>query len=164
MSNFRRSWSKIGERAVMPQQQGFDNHYLYSAVAPLSGESFHLMDIDGMDTISTRLFLCAIKKEYPDHHIVVVWDNAGCHRATEFRDIPGLSIVNLPPYSPELNPAERWFEEMRRETCNVVFETLEKLEGVMTEAIKRWADDLPRMKQLLGYGWIQEQCEGVGRG
>ena len=50
MSNMRRSWSQIGKRAVLPHQQAFANRYLFSVVAPLSGDSFHLLGIDEMDT------------------------------------------------------------------------------------------------------------------
>ncbi len=43
----------------------------------------------------------------------LVWDNAPSHRDADVREA-GLPLVGLPPYSPELNPAERLFEEIRR--------------------------------------------------
>ncbi len=43
----------------------------------------------------------------------VVWDGAGAHRGKRLRDLPTRRIF-LPPYAPELNPAERVFEEIRR--------------------------------------------------
>jgi transposase len=46
----------------------------------------------------------------------VVLDNAPCHRRKDIGEIPGLTVLFLPPYSPELNPAERFFEELRRAT------------------------------------------------
>ena len=161
MSNFRRSWSKVGERAVMPQRQSFQNHYLFSAVSPISGESFHLLGIDEMDSAATRAFLTALKEKHQDQQVVIVWDNAPCHRPRAFREILGLTIIFLPPYSPELNPAERFFEEMRRATCNTLFESLEQQEQTIASAVNQWADDIPAMQQLLGYAWIKEQCSGV---
>ena len=161
MSNFRRSWSKVGERAVMPQKQAFDNRYLFTAVAPLSGESFHLLGIDDMDSESELAFLTALKAEYPDKHLIVVWDNGPCHRRKDLRSIPGITVVFLPPYSPELNPPERFFEEIRRATCNVIFESMEKLEDTIASAVNTWSENTEAMRQLLGYAWIREQCEGV---
>ncbi len=161
MTNTRRSWSKIGERAILPHQQAFDNHYLYSAVSPLSGDSFHLMGFDDIDSDVTFAFLKALKEKHPHEHVVVVWDNAPFHRRSDLHAIPGLTVIHLPPYSPELSPAERFFEEMRRATANRVFTTLEEQEMVIAEAVNQWSADLNRMKQLLGYDWILAQCREV---
>lgn len=161
MTNTRRSWSKIGERAVLPHQQAFENHYLYSAVSPLSGDSFHLMGFDGIDSDVTFAFLKALKEKHPHEHVVVVWDNAPFHRRSDLHTIPGLSVIHLPPYSPELSPAERFFEELRRATANRVFETLDEQETLLAEAIIEWSADAAGMKQLLGYEWVLEQCSEV---
>ena len=157
MSNLRRSWSRIGKRAILPQQQAYSNAYLYSAVAPLTGESFHLM-LPDMDGDVTKLFLQELKKKHPNEHVVIVWDNAPCHRRRDMKTIDGMTIIPLPPYSPELNPAERFFEEMRRETANTVFADLKTQEDVISKAVKKWAQDTTRMKQLIGYEWIRTQC------
>ena len=161
MSNFRRSWSKVGERAILPQKQAFENRYLFTALSPVSGESFHLMGIDDMDLNATQAFLTAFKAEYPNQHIVLVWDNAPCHRPKIFREISGLTVLFLPPYSPQLNPTERFFEEIRRVTCNTIFETLDVLEKKIAAAVNTWSDNVGAMKKLLGYEWILNQYEGV---
>jgi transposase len=158
LSNTRRSWSKVGERALLDTSHGFENHYLYSAVAPLSGDSFHLMGIAGMDSEATHLFLTHLKKQHPRTLVIVVWDGAPCHRSQWVTDIKGLTTVFLPPYSPELNPAERFFEEMRRATANRVFESLETQEELIADAINSWMDDKAAMRQLLGYEWILQQA------
>lgn len=157
LSNVRRSWSKVGDRAILPHRHGFENRYLFSAVNPLSGESFHLMGIDGMDSIAMHTFLTELKKQHPDAHVFVVVDNAPCHRPKWVRDIEGLTVIFLPPYSPELNPTERYFEEMRRGTANRVFENLEEIETILETEVNRWSDDTNAMKKLLGYPWIHEQ-------
>jgi len=161
MTNVRRSWSKIGERAVLPHQQAFLNHYLCSAVSPLSGDSFHLMGFEDLDSDVTLAFLKALKEKHPHEHVVVVWDNAPFHRRKDLHAIPGLTVIHLPPYSPELSPAERFFEELRRTTANRVFVSLEEQETMIAEAINRRTDNVEDMKRLLGYEWILEQCRTV---
>lgn len=161
ISNFRRSWSKVGERTIIDSQQSFDNRYLFSAVAPLSGESFHLDGIEGFDTDAAHVFLLELKKEYPDTTVIVVWDNAPCHRPKLHREIPGLIVLFLPPYSPELNPAERFFEELRKATANRIFTTIEEQEHAIEKKLNALAADAEGMKQLLGYEWITKQCEEV---
>ncbi|MBU1246706.1 transposase [Patescibacteria group bacterium] len=114
-----------------------------------------------MDSEGTLVFLQEFKKQHPDEHVVVVWDNAPCHRRKDMSKIEGLTLIHLPSYSPELNPAERFFEEIRRETTNRVFESIEKQEDLITKAIKKWGDDTKRLKQLIGYEWIKRQWEVV---
>ena len=161
LSNMRRSWSKVGDRALLPHQHGFENRYLFSAIDPVRGESFHLMGIDGMDSIAMHVFLTELKKQHPDEHVFVVIDNAPCHRPKWVRDIPGLTVIFLPPYSPQINPPERFFEEMRRATANRVYETIDEIETTIEMEIKKWSDDTGMMKRLLGYEWILKQLGEV---
>ena len=119
------------------------------------------MGIDGFDSIATHVFLCELKKQHLHKTVVVVWDNAPCHRPTIHREIPGLIVLFLPPYSPELNPAERFFEELRKATANQVFKTIEEQEAVIEKKLNQLADDTSAMKRLLGYAWILKQCEEV---
>lgn len=161
ISNFRRSWSKIGERTIQDSQQSFDNRYLFSAISPISGKSFHLTGIDGFDSIAAHTFLLELKKEHPDTLVIVVWDNAPCHRVKIHREIPGLIVLFLPPYSPQLNPAERFFEELRKATANTIFNTIEEQEVAIDAKLNDLANNTGAMKQLLGYEWILEQCGEV---
>ena len=161
ISNFRRSWSKIGERTIIDSQQSYENRYLFSAVAPLSGKSFHLSGIDGFDTFAAHAFLLELKKQHKNKIVIVVWDNAPCHRPKVHREIPGLIVLFLPPYSPELNPTERFFEELRKATANQLFKTIEEQEKAIEKKLNELADGREAMKQLLGYEWIRRQSEMV---
>ncbi len=61
ISNFRRSWSKVGERTVIDSQQSYENRYLFSAVAPLSG-----------DSSAAHTFLLELKKRHPASLVILV--------------------------------------------------------------------------------------------
>ena len=159
MSNFRRSWSLIGARAILPQKQAFLNSYLFTAINPITGDSFHLLGFDDMNTEAEYIFLTELKKQHPDEHVVVVLDNAPCHRPHVLHSIEGLTLIKLPPYSPELNPVERFFEEVRRSTANQIFDTLETLEDIITKTVNDWTPE--KLKQLTCYEWIKRQWEVV---
>jgi transposase len=158
ISNFRRSWSKKGARASLDQQMCYTNSYLFSAVAPLSGGSHHLIGFPDMNSDIVNRFLVDLKKQHPDKHVYVVWDNAPTHRPLIHRQIEGLTLIQLPSYSPELNPAERFFEEIRRATACQTFENMEEQEKVIEETLLSYINDEAKLKQLVGYGWIIEQC------
>ena len=59
----------------------------------------------------------------------------------------------MPPYSPELNPAERWFEALRRIFANTIFDTLEDLEAALTEALRPYWQNPAKLQHLIGYPW-----------
>jgi transposase len=157
ISNFRRSWSKKGERSSLDQQMSYDNKYLLSAVDPLEGKSHHLLGFPDMNGDTVNAFLLDLKKKHLDKHVYVVWDNAPTHRPLIHRQIEGLTVIQLPPYSPELNPAERFFEEIRRATACKTFESIEEQEKVIEKALLSYIDDESKLKQLVGYKWIVEQ-------
>ena len=90
---------------------------------------------------------------------MVVINNAPCHRPEILHAIPGLSLIYLPPYSPELNPCERFFEELRRSTANEIYSSIENVEKILTKAINLWTPE--KLKKLSGYSWILEQLGTV---
>jgi len=161
ISNYRRSWSPIGVRTIIDNQQAFSNRYLFSAVAPLTGDSFHIMGFEENTSFYVSMFFDEMEKKYEGKHLVIVFDNAPSHRPKIVRERKNLTCIYLPPYSPELNPAERFFEEIRKSTANQIFETLDAQEVVIEEAVKSLSEDVTTMKRLLWYGWIKEQWKGV---
>lgn len=83
----------------------------------------------------------------------VVWDGAPSHRDARLDRI-GLPRIALPPYSPELNPAERVFEELRRATTGRVFATLDDKAAAVEAILRQWDADPDRVRRLTGWAWI----------
>jgi transposase len=161
ISNYRRSWSPVGVRTIIDNQQAFVNRYLFSAVSPIDGESFHLMGFEENTSTLVSCYLDKLEEYFKGKHIVLVFDNAPSHRPKRIHDRENITCIFLPPYSPELNPAERFFEEVRKATANQLFECIDAQEAVIGECVKTLSDDRLRMKRLLGYEWILEQWKGV---
>jgi hypothetical protein len=83
----------------------------------------------------------------------VVWDGAGAHRGKQLRDLPTARIF-LPPYSPELNPAERVLEEIRRRVEGCVYDSLDAKQAAVDAYLQELAADPERAKRLCGWDWI----------
>lgn len=113
------------------------------------------MSMGSMSTQTELIFLKELKKQHPKQHVYVVIDNAPCHKPKILHTVSGLSILYLPSYSPELNPVERFFEEVRRFTADRVFTSMKALEKRLTKFIKCLTDDW--VKNLTCYEWI-EKC------
>lgn len=161
ISNYRRSWSPVGVRTIIDNQQAFSNRYLFSAVSPLTGDSFHLIGLEGNTSTLVSCYLDKLDEYFKGKHIVLVFDNAPSHRPACIHNRKNLTCIFLPPYSPELNPVERFFGEVRKSTANIIFESISAQEAVISAYVKKLSDDEPRMQQLLGYKWIVKQWKGV---
>jgi hypothetical protein len=59
ISNYKRSWSAIGKRTVIANQQEYANRYLYSAIDPITGDNFHLIGFNDVNASITKKFLDA---------------------------------------------------------------------------------------------------------
>lgn len=85
----------------------------------------------------------------------VVWDNASSHLA-EAVHAWGMPLVQQPAYSPELNPAERVNEEIRRHLKGRTFRTLAEKVLVVENLLRRWKANPAFIQRLCGYYWIRE--------
>ena len=108
--------------------------------------------VPDVNTLSTKTFLNELKEFYKDYHLIIVWDNASLkNKKLEDDD---LTILFLPSYSPELNPTERFFQEMRKVTANQTFENIEEQEKLIEKALINYMSNKEKIKQLCGYDWI----------
>ncbi len=83
----------------------------------------------------------------------VVWDGAPSHRGKLMGEL-AFARIPLPPYSPELNPAERIFEEVRRHVEGKVYPSLQAKEAAIDQVLRRLRADKARLKRLIGWDWI----------
>jgi len=90
-----------------------------------------------------------------DHVDAIVWDNAPSHTAKLTR-AAGVPLVALPPYSPELNPAERVFLEVRRAVEGVVYGTIDAKKQAAETFLTTLQDDPERVRRLAGWDWITD--------
>ena len=79
-------------------------------------------------------------------------DGAGAHRLEVANQ--WLELSKLPAYAPELNPVERFFQQLRRLKFRV-FETLDAAEDYVTEALQEFLTDKEQVKSLTLYPYIK---------
>ena len=160
ISNPWRNWGPVGERVAIPKQMEFDWGYLWAEIDVLAGELnvWLLPEMNG-DTMSK---VVARMPEKWGNNFTLVWDHAKAHKSAAKRLPDGMSFIPLPPDSPELNPVERFFQELRRKIANRLFSSLEELESALSEAMEEYFQDTEKVKQLCAYPWIIEQVQGMG--
>jgi transposase len=117
-------------------------------VAPLTGE-LRWVWIERMRQEHLRPVLAEGERE------CVVWEGAPSPKGKQIADLKTKRIA-LPAYSPELNPAERVFEEMRARVEGVVYASLDAKQAEAETYLKELQSDPERVKQLCGWAWLEE--------
>lgn len=85
----------------------------------------------------------------------MVWDGARSHRDEIVRGV-GLPLIGLRPYSPELNPAELVFEEVRRWVEGKVYPSLEGKVAAVAAYLTGLESNRDRVRALAGWDWIKD--------
>jgi len=101
-----RALTAKGIKPICHFQQKFLNTYLFGAFSPITGSSF-ILDLPTCDTDSFQLFLDEFSDFNPTECKVVLLDNGSFHKAIRLKIPKNICLIFLPPYSPELNPAEK---------------------------------------------------------
>jgi transposase len=147
-------WTACGARPTGEQLIGYEYGYLSVALNPQSGKLFALL-LPDMTVESFQAFLEEFAKFIGEQQFVrLITDGAAAHRSTRLKVGEQLNIEHLPPYSPELNPVERLFKELRAVLKNRVFESLQAVEEAVIEAVEPFFKDSARVKKLTFYGWL----------
>lgn len=131
----RRVWAPIGERPTAVVHHRYQWSYLYGFVHPQTGRSEWLI----LPRVSIAWFNQALAAfahavgAGPDKVILLVLDCGGWHRSPQVKLPPGIHLLFLPPYSPELQPAERLWELADEPLVNLRFDSLDELEDVLEQ-------------------------------
>ena len=112
MNRPRPCWAHIGIRPQVASQLIREYVYLYGAVSPKDGTCVYLI-MPAPDTECFQIFLDILGKKYPRHLILLFVDGAGNHQSDELVIPANIMLHLLPPYSPELNPQENLWDEIR---------------------------------------------------
>jgi transposase len=73
----------------------------------------------------------------------------------------GVTPLRFPPYSPELNPVERFFKELRSQLATKVFEDLEALEATLPHTLRTWQGNRQALSHLTSYPWWRDGLKSI---
>jgi transposase len=127
MTTLQRMWAEKGKPLSVTVKQGYKSFYIYSSVSPHTGDAFSLL-LPEVNTEMMNIYLNELAKSYHDKELILFMDQAGWHKAKSLKVPDNITIKFLPPYSPELNPIEKLWQWIKKETYhNVIYQTLTEL-------------------------------------
>ena len=135
MNRPRPCWAPAGIRPEVASQLIREYIYLYGAVSPKDGMCVYLI-MPTSNTACFQTFLNVLSRRFARQDILLVLDGAPNHRCGDLAVPANISLLFLPPYSPELNPKENLWDEIREKLFkNYALKSIDAVRRKLEQAI-----------------------------
>lgn len=143
-----RALTAKGIKPICTYQNIFKSTYIFGAFSPYNGDSL-IMELPYCNGDNFQIFLNELSNKNPTEYKVVVLDNGRFHKGKSLIIPQNIVLIFLPPYSPELNPAELVWLNMKRKTTNIIYKTMGELKLKINEIVK----------ELINEKFVKKICE-----
>jgi transposase len=154
MNRPRPCWAPQSIRPKVAAQLIREYVYLYGAVTPQDGSCVYLI-MPTSNTACFQVFLDALSRRFPRQDILLVLDGAPNHRSGQLIVPKNIKLLFLPPYSPELNPKENLWDEIREKIFkNYALKSMKDVRHKLEQAIL-YIDRNPKLvKSITSFPYI----------
>ncbi|MGV8146302.1 MAG: IS630 family transposase [Alkaliphilus sp.] len=150
----RACWCGNGVRPVVHCLRVREYMYAYGAISPMDGAMVSLV-LPKTNTACINIFLAEVASRYPDDIIMMVVDNASWHKSKGLVIPKNISLYPLLPYTPELNPIEMIWDELREKFFkNNFFDTLSAVTDRLCEGLLFLETNHKIVQSITGWEWI----------
>jgi len=154
MARIRRCWAPAPLRPVVCNGYERQFTYVYGAVSPLQGQLDWALS-EKMNTLQMAAFLSQVSQAHPQEFIVMVLDGASSHKAKELIVPENVRLIRLPGYSPELNPQEHIWDEVREKAFpNLVLDQMALVIERLKTGMGALAADADRVRSITAWPWL----------
>lgn len=144
LSTLCRKWAKKGKPCIGRVKQSYENTYVYAAVDPITGEHFSLL-LPYVNTDMMQIYLNELSSANTGKKTILIMDQAGWHKSRRLQVPDNIEIWFLPPYSPELNPVERLWKQMKQEVIhNRIYDSLNQIEEAIVAYFQSLTEEMLR--------------------
>jgi transposase len=147
-------WARKGTRPRAVRQKQFISTNIFGIVCPEIDTSFALI-LPEKNTEMMQLFLDEYSTEIPEgKHVVLIGDQAGWHKTPNLKKPKNISLIFLPPYSPELNPIEQLWRQLKHSwLANRCFKDYKDIVNATVHAWKSFCNVSGSVKKLCSRSW-----------
>jgi len=154
ISVLRRCWTLKGHRPTTPHQNKYQWGYVYGAADVVTSRTEFLYT-PSVSLEWTQIFLEQLVATDPEAIHILIWDQAGYHpEALDGELSKSIRFLPLPPYSPELNPIEPLWDQVKLQIANHAWQTLDNIESAITEVLEPFWKHIKPVWSLLGNTWL----------
>lgn len=154
----RRAWAPPGVRPRAPRQMVREYTYVFAAIAPAEGKMTALV-LPTANTTMMQLFLEHVSQTFAQYFIVMQVDRAGWHEAKALIVPENIRLIPQPAYSPELNPVEHLWEELReKQLTNLALATLDEVIEKVCDGLKVLEAKPERLRSMTYFPHFRFAC------
>jgi putative transposase len=148
----KRCWCPKGIRPSVPCHHIREYRYAYGAVEPLTGDSCFLV-LPYTNTDCMNIFLKELSAQFAKDYILLAVDGASWHKSKSLVIPDNIRLFLLPAYTPEMNPTEQIWQEIRKIGFhNEAFSTLNLVMERLCDTIMSLSNST--IKSITGREWI----------
>lgn len=149
-----RTWYYKGKRPRLVKQKQFLSSYIFGAVCPSNGKSAGFLS-PYCNSAAMQIHLDIISQEI-DNHAILILDGAGWHSSKALKIPTNITLLPLPPYSPELNSKENMWQVMKdRYLANRTFESFEHIMDACEHAWNDFTKNKDNIINLCSRTWAK---------
>jgi hypothetical protein len=153
INEVRSCWVK-GARPVVQCQIVREYTYAYVSVCPFDGTMDSLV-LPWASSKIMQIYLDEISRRHSGKFILMFLDQAGWHREGELKAPENIRLAPLPSYSPELNPTEHIFDELREKFFhNLAFNSMKAVEDRLVDGLHELENNKSLVQSTTGFSWI----------
>jgi hypothetical protein len=147
-------WAKKGSRPRQPKDQRYENAYIFGAICPARDTGAAIV-MPYVDTDAMQTHLDEIGRAISTGaHAVLLLDQAGWHMTGKLKPPANVTLMALPPKSPELNPTENIWQYLRQTwLSNRVFESYDDICDACCEVWNKLIAETGRIASIGTRDW-----------
>jgi transposase len=150
MTKQKRVLVSKGIKPIGRYQHSYKWLWLWGCFSPITGDSFY-WETPLVSNGIFESFLQEFSNQNPRELKIMVIDNAGFHACQNIIVPENIKLIRIPPYSPELNPAEKVWQWVKDRVAMKLFKDIETLQEKLSEIIYKLNSEM--IKSITGYEW-----------
>lgn len=155
INDHRPCWAPKGIRPKAPRQIVRAFVYVYAAVCMALGKITSLI-LPYANTDMMNLFLHEVAQDFKDFFVIMVVDQAGWHTSKLLTIPENIRLMPQPPHSPELNPVEHLWEDLRENAMpNAAFTSLDQVEHALCLRLVELENDPARLRSMTNFPYLR---------
>lgn len=154
----RRMITAKGVKPVAPFLHRFDNLYLFGAFSPITGRKY-LLELPNCNSHCFQIFLDHMGRSNPEEFKIILLDNGAFHHAKKLAIPDNIYLLFLPPYCPELNPAEKVWRYIKDNISMTAYNNIEMLQEKISAIAKTL--NVSRVKSICGNEFYKKTFWGT---
>ena len=147
-----------GIKPVGKYKHSYKYFWLWGSFSPITGDA-HYMISGGVSKNAFSAYINDLATYKPRELKILIIDNATFHSTKDIQIPENIMLLPIPPYSPELNPAEKMWQWFKSKIAMKIYDSIDVLEENLTQLIKEL--DKHTIEQITAYEYLTKSYYSI---